>query len=46
MSEPRTAAMKIKPPNSVALSLITPEPEEKGYTEPASRAHNIRRNAR
>ena len=34
MSEPRTAAMKIKPPNnSVALSLIfTPEPEEKGYT--------------
>ena len=33
MSEPRTAAMKIKPSNSVALSLIfTPEPEEKGYT--------------
>ena len=29
----RTAAMKIKPSNSVALSLIfTPEPEEKGYT--------------
>ena len=33
MSEPRTAAMKIEPSNSVALSLIfTPEPEEKGYT--------------
>ena len=33
MSEPRTAAMKIKPSNSVALSLIfTPEPEENGYT--------------
>ena len=33
MSEPRTAAMKSEPSNSVALSLIfTPEPEEKGYT--------------
>ena len=33
MSEPRTAAMKMNPPYSVALSLIfTPEPEEDGYT--------------
>ena len=33
MSEPRTAAMKIEPSKSVALSLIfTPEPEENGYT--------------
>ena len=51
MSEPRTAAMKIKARNnSVALSLIfTPEPEENGYTvtcKELPETHNIRRNAR